>query len=465
MIARDRPLEPTGTHLRTMMGEVTEYLVGLVDGIRDAPVSDFDGVPELLADPELRRPPGDTGRPLAELLSIVDRAAAKGLDAGHPGHLAYIPGSGLVSAAIADLVAAVLNRYTGLAHVAPGLVALEADVIRWQADLFGLPDTAAGVLTSGASIATLSAIVTARDTVLPDDFRAATVYVSSQTHQCVAKAARLAGLPVRAVRTVAVDGALRMDPDALRAAIAADRAAGLRPLAVVANAGSTGTGAVDPLPALADIAAEERIWLHVDAAYGGFFQLTERGRSRLRGIERADSLVVDPHKSLFLPFGTGSLLVRDGELLRRAHSGVEGHVLQDIRDSSVPDFAAYGPELTRDCRGLRMWLPLHLHGVDAFRSALDEKLDLAAYAHAELRDDPHLHVLGAPELSVVAFQHRGGQTAELLHRVNAEARVFLSSTTIDDRYTGRICVLNHRTDRARVDMAVEAVRRHAAALS
>jgi aromatic-L-amino-acid/L-tryptophan decarboxylase len=448
-----------------MMSEVTEYLVGRVDQIRDVPVSDFDGVPALLADPEIRRPPGNKGRPLGELLSIVDRAAAKGLDAGHPGLLAYIPGGPLVSAAVADLIAAVLNRYTGFAHLAPGLVALEADVIRWQADLFGLADTAAGILTSGASIATLSALVTARDALLLDDFRAATVYVTTQTHQCVARAARLVGLPVDGVRTVSVDGSLRMDPDALRAAITADRAAGWRPLAVVATAGSTGTGVIDPLHPLADIAAEEGMWLHVDAAYGGFFQLTDRGRARLRGIERADSLVVDPHKSLFLPFGTGSLLVRDGELLRRAHSSGEGHVLQDLRDSAVPDFGAYGPELTRDYRGLRMWLPLHLHGVDAFRSMLDEKLDLAGYAFAELRDEPHLNVLAAPELSVVAFQHRGGQTAELLRRVNAEARVFLSSTTIDDRYTGRICVLNHRTDRDRVDMAIDAVRRHAAALS
>lgn len=448
-----------------MMSEVTEYLVSQVDRIRDVPVSDFDGVPDLLADPELRRPPADKGRPFGELLSIVDRAAAKGLDAGHPGHLAYIPGGPLVSAAVAELIAAVLNRYTGLAHVAPGLVALEADVIRWLADLFALPDTAAGILTSGASIATLSALVTARDALLPDDFRAATVYVTTQTHHCVAKNARLIGLSVDSVRTVPVDGDLRMDPDALRAAIVADRAAGRRPLAVVANAGSTGTGAIDPLHPLADIAAEAGMWLHVDAAYGGFFQLTDRGRDRLRGIERADSLVVDPHKSLFLPFGTGSLLVRDGELLRRAHSGAESHILQDMHGSAVPDFAAYGPELTRGYRGLRMWLPLHLHGVDAFRSTLDEKLDLAEYAFAELRDDPHLHVLGAPELSVVAFQHRGGQTAELLRRVNAEARVFLSSTTIDDRYTGRICVLNYRTDRDRVDMAIDAVRRHAAALS
>jgi aromatic-L-amino-acid decarboxylase len=448
-----------------MMGEVTEYLVGLVDRIHEVPVSDFDGVAALLADPEIRRPPGDKGRPLAELLSVVDRAAAKGLVANHPGHLAYIPGGGLVSAAVADLIAAVLNRYTALAHVAPGLVALETDVIRWQADLFGLPDTAAGILTSGASIATFSALVTARDALLLDDFRAATVYVTTQTHQCVAKAARLAGLPTDAVRTVPVDDALRMAPDALRAAIAADRAAGRRPLAVVANAGSTGTGTIDPLHPLADVAAGEGMWLHVDAAYGGFFQLTDRGRARLLGIERADSLVVDPHKSLFLPFGTGSLLVRDAELLRRAHSGAEGHVLQDIRDSAVPDFAAYGPELTRDYRGLRMWLPLHLHGVDAFRAMLDEKLDLAEYAFAALRDDPHLRVLGAPELSVVAFQHRGGQTAELLRRVNAEARVFLSSTTIDDHYTARICVLSHRTDRDRVDMAIDAIRRHAAALT
>jgi aromatic-L-amino-acid decarboxylase len=462
----DRPLEPVGADLRALLDEVADWVVTYVDGLRERPVSDFTDVAALLARPDLHRPPGPAGRPLADLLSTVDVAAGKGLNASHPGHMAFIPGSGIVSAAIADLIGDVLNRYTGLAFPAPGMVALETTVMRWQADLFALPDTTAGILTTGGSLATLSAVVTARESRLAADFRAGTLYVTTETHQCVAKAVRLAGFPADAVRVVPVDAELRMDPEALRSALTADRAAGRQPFFLVANAGSTNTGTIDPLDTLADIAADEGLWLHVDAAYGGFFQLTERGRERLRGVERGDSLVLDPHKSLFLPFGTGSLLVRDGALLRRAHSGADdGHYLQDIQDVSLPDFADYGPELTRDNRGLRMWLPLHLHGVDAFRAALDEKLDLAEHVYAELSADPLLDVPLVPRLSTVAFRLRRGDTAELLRRVNLEAEVFLSSTQVGGSHVGRICVLNHRSDRDRVDRAVSAIRRHARGLS
>jgi aromatic-L-amino-acid decarboxylase len=469
-----RPLEPAGDDLRALLTEAVEYVIGVVNGLPSAPASDTEGVADLLADPTLREPPPAYGRPLAELLAVVDRAAAKGLNTASPGYLAFVPGSGLAAAAVADLIADVLNRYTGVAFAAPGLVALETDVLRWLAELFDLPSGAAGILTTGGSMAMLSAMVTARWARLGPDFRAGTVYVTDQTHQSVAKAVRLAGFPDDAVRTVPVDAALRMDLAALTSAVAADRAAGRQPFCVVANAGTTNTGTIDPLPDLAEIAAAERLWLHIDAAYGGFFQLTGRGRQRLRGIERADSLVLDAHKGLFLPFGNGCLLVRDGDLLRRAHSGPEADYLQDIHDTGLPDFAHYGPELTRDYRGLRMWLPLHLHGVEAFRAALDEKLDLAERCYRELRDDPHLVLLGPPELSTVAFRCRADDrpdddgdraTAELLRRVNAEQRVFLSSTRIGGRYTGRICVLNHRTDDARVIAAIDAIRRHASDLS
>jgi aromatic-L-amino-acid decarboxylase len=392
--------------------------------------------------------------------------------------MAYIPGSGLVSAAIADLVADVLNRYTGLAMAGPGLVALEATVLRWLAELFGLPETAGGILTTGGSMAAFSGLVTARHARLPEDFLAGTIYVSDQTHRCIAKAARLAGFGDGAVRVIPADGEQRMDVEAVRAAVRADRAAGRLPFCLVASPGTIGTGAIDPLPELADLAADEGLWFHIDAAYGGFFQLTERGRERLQGIERADSLVLDAHKGLFLPFGTGCLLVRDVEMLRRAHSGSdEGSVapyLQDIEQAGLPDFADLSPELSRDARGVRVWLPLHLHGVAAFRAALDEKLDLAVFAYNELSADANLTVLRRPELSTVVFHVRlpgrttaeeDEATAELMSRVVAGKRTFLSSSRAAGRYIGRLIVLNHRTDRARVAEAVASVRHHAAELA
>ena len=458
-------LEPSAEQLRGLLTAAVDYVVGFLERLPEAALSDTADVAAVLADEAVRRPPSAGGRPFAELLAVLDRAASPGLNTASPGYLAFVPGSGLVSAAVADLLADVLNRYTGVAFAAPGLVALEADVLRWLAGLFGLPSRARGLVTTGASMATLSAVVTARSAMLEENFLAGTLYVTEQAHQSVTKAALLAGLPPGAIRVVPVDAGLRMDPDARRAAVAADRATGRQPFCVVATAGTTNTGVVDPLPAIADVARQERLWLHIDAAYGGFFQLTERGRRRLRGVERADSLALDAHKGLFLPFGTGMLLVRDGDPLRRAHAGGPAHYLQDIQASDLPDFADYGPELTRAFRGLRLWLPLHLHGVDAFRAALDDKLDLAAHAYRRLSADPHFEVPAAPELSTVAFRLRRGDTAELLRRVNAEQRVFLSSTTINGQYTGRICVLNHRTDQARVDEAITALCRHGAELS
>ncbi len=327
---------------------------------------------------------------------------------------------------------------------------------------FGLPATGGGILTTGGSLAALSGLVAARHTQLGEEFSDGTIYLSDQAHGSIAKAARIAGFPARSLRTVPVDGAARVDAGELARMIAEDRAAGLRPACVVATAGTTNLGVVDPLPELADIAEREGLWFHVDAAYGGFFQLTERGRDRLVGIERADSIVLDAHKGLFLPFGTGCLLVRSEETLRRSHAGEAAHYLQDIAVRDLPNFADLSPELTRDTRGLRVWLPLHLHGVGAFRETLDEKLDLAQRAYDALSADDHLTVLARPELSIVAFRVRlpgadaaaeDRATRAVVSGVNAEGRVFLSSTRVAGRDVARICILNHRTDAARLDEA------------
>ncbi len=458
-------LDPDVEEWRTLATAVVDYLTTVLQDLPDAPAANFDQVDAVVADPALRRPPPEAGRPLAEVLGVLDRAASVGLNPSSPGYLAFIPGSGLVSAGLAGLIADVLNRYTGLAFPAPALVALEADVLRWLADLFDLPATGGGLFSSGGSLATFSALVAARSDRLPEDFLRGTLYVTDQVHLSVVKAARLAGFPPSAVRVVREDGAQRMDVEALRQLVERDRRDGRLPFCVIANAGTTNTGAIDPLGEIADLCAHERLWLHVDGAYGAAFQLTERGRRRLRGIERADSITLDPHKGFFLPFGTGCLLVRDTATLRAAHSGDDAHYLQDIGAADLPDFADYGPELTREFRGIRLWLPLHLHGVAAFRAALDEKLDLAQWVYTALADEPALHVYGVPALTTVTFRcAEDDTTAELLRRVNAERRVHLSSTRIDGRFVARVTILNHRTDRARVEEAVAAIRRYASDL-
>jgi aromatic-L-amino-acid decarboxylase len=309
-----------------------------------------------------------------------------------------------------------------------------------------------------------SAVVAARRSLLGEDLSGGVVYVTEQTHVSAMKAAVLAGFPRTGVRALPADDLLRMDPANLREAIAADRAAGLRPFLVVASAGTTNTGAVDPIDAVADVAASESLWLHVDAAYGGFFQLTERGRAAFAGIERADSITLDPHKGMFLPYGTGCLLVREGGRLREAHDVHGAEYLQDLAEhESTPNFSDLSPELSRDFRGLRVWLPLKLHGLSAFREALDEKLALTRVLYEGIRDAPGVEVPWEPELSVVAF--RMGTEADtrlLLDRINASRRVFLSSTMIGGRMFLRACIVSHRTHHDRIDEAAAIIRDAAA---
>jgi aromatic-L-amino-acid decarboxylase len=310
-------------------------------------------------------------------------------------------------------------------------------------------------------MANFSAVVTARHDRLDQDFLDGTYYVSEQVHASVAKAAKLAGFGPRNFRALATDDQLRIDVDDLRRQIREDRVAGMRPFLVVASAGTTNTGAVDPIADIVAVARAEGLWTHVDAAYGGFFQLTERGRDRFAGIGEADSITLDPHKGLFLPYGTGALVVRDAEALREAHH-VGADYLQDLAPpGELPNYSEYSPELSREFRGLRVWMPLQLHGVAAFRDALDEKLDLTAHLCKALAGIPEVEVPWTPQLTVVPFRLAGADdqaNAAFLDRINAGRRVFLSSTMIHGRYTLRACIVSHRTHRDRIDECVEAIR-------
>ncbi|MGH2782562.1 MAG: pyridoxal phosphate-dependent decarboxylase family protein [Thermoleophilaceae bacterium] len=459
------PLEPDRVEMDRMGAAALAFVNDFIDARTVVPASALEGAWPLADDLVAARPPA-IGRPLGELLHVVDAAAARAVDTAGPGYLAYVPGGGLFAAALADFVACAINRFVNLADLAPATAAIEASVIRWLCELFALPASSQGILTSGGSMANLSAIVTARATLLGDDFADGTLYVSPHTHQSVAKAAMIAGFPPASVRSVACSADLALDPSALREAIRADRASGRRPFCVVATAGTTNTGAVDPIDDIATVAAEEELWCHVDAAYGGFFQLTERGRARFTGIERADSITLDPHKGMFLPYGTGCLLVRDGGRLRAAHH-VGSELFQDLGAAGgIPNYAEYSPELSRDFRGLRVWLPLHLHGVDAFGAALDEKLDLTRTVFDGLRATAEIEIPWDPPLSIVAFRLAGRDDAanrQLLDRINASRRIALSSTMVGGRYTLRVCVLSHRTHRDRIEEAVAIIRESALA--
>lgn len=464
------PLELDGAAFRQMVEAALDRLAPFIDRLPAQPTHHLDGSRRLTR--ALQEPVPERGASFRRLLGqLFEQVIPVSLNTASPGYLAYIPGGGLPHAAVADLIADVTNRYTGLWMPAPGLVQLEINVLRWFAALVGYPPEAQGILTSGGSLANLGAVVTAREDRLPTDFLRGTIYTSIQAHHSVQKAARVAGFPLANVRALPVDGAFRLDVGALRDAIAADRAAGMQPFLVVAHAGSTPVGAVDPLGALADLCAAEGLWLHVDAAYGGFFVMTEQGRPTLQGMERADSITLDPHKGLFLPYGTGCLLVRKPGALARAFRVEAAYLPPPQEDPDQWDFADFGPELSRPTRGLRVWLPIKMHGIGAFRDALSEKLTLAQDACARIRVLPHVRIVAEPALSLFAFrvepptlppEEWEGFNRRIMSRINQQQRVILTGVTLPTSgapiFVIRVCVLSFRTHQDRIDALVEDLR-------
>jgi len=451
------PLDPPLDVWRALTDVVVDRIARHHAQLADMPARSVDGG-RALAERLRATTPSEEGRPLDALLDVLfDEALPCTFNTASGGYLAYIPGGGLPAAALADFIASSVNRYTGVWAAAPGLVELEQNALRAIVTLIGLPKETAGVLTSGGSLANLSAIVAARHARLGDRFDDGVLYTSSEAHHSVDKAARIAGFRLDQVAKLPIDARFRVDVDALSARVSRDRAEGKRPFLVVAHAGTTNTGAVDRLADIARVCAREDLWLHVDAAYGGFFAMTARGRDILDGIERADSITLDPHKGLFLPYGTGCLLVKDARALEAAHDVTAAYMPASSSDPLHVDFAARSAELSRPFRGLAVWLALELHGARAFRDALDARIDMARDLADRLARIDGVRVVAPPELSLFPFtiDDDGARTSRALERVNARGRVFLTSTIVHGRTLARACVLHLRTDRARIDACVE----------
>jgi aromatic-L-amino-acid decarboxylase len=453
----------------------TEQMQQLVDAamqrikplIQTLPEQDLDtsGAIDAQQLKRLIEPVPEEGGDLENLLQqVFEHATDFSLNPASPGFMGYVPGGGLFHAAVADLISDSMNRYLGALAVAPALGQIEGNVIRWFCQIMEYPDTARGFLTSGGSLATLSALTTARHVCLGEDFSKGVIYVSDQAHHCINKAARLAGFPVANVRVLSSDENFRLVPEQVREHIQRDRSQGLQPFLIAASAGTTNTGAVDRLPELAAVAKEAGLWFHVDAAYGGFFCLTERGRETLAGINSADSIVLDPHKTLFLPYGTGALLVRDGDTLKQTHSSVADYMPPMQQEDELMDFCELSPELTRPFRGLRVWLPFKLHGVAVFRDYLNEKLDLARWIEQQIDQIPELEIIARPELSIMAFAvsgegrtvaERNTETRALIQRINSKQRVHLTGTMVKGLFAIRIAVVVFRTHQDRMEMLLE----------
>ena len=406
-------------------------------------------------------------RPFAELLERLDREVLPFMARNeHPGYFAYIPGTGTWPSALGDLIASGLNMDVGSWGLSAGPSQLELVVLDWFKEWIGYPPEAAGILTSGGSAANMTALACARESLAGTMSDRLVVYCADQAHSSVARAARILGFRPDQVRVLPIDDRFRLRPEALAAAMDADARAGREPLFVAAAAGSTSTGAIDPLPEIAAICRDRSVWLHVDAAYGGFAALTERGHRALAGIAEADSVTLDPHKWLYQPFECGCLLVREGHQLLDAFE-IHPDYLRDSK-SAVPrevNFADYGMQLSRTSHAIKVWLSIQYFGLAAFRGAIDRCLDLARQAEERITRSAQLELMSPASLGIVCFRRRfgSGDDEDRAERLNAQvvrslARTpvgFVSSTKLRGRFAVRLCVFNHTTRREDVDAVLD----------
>ena len=409
------------------------------------------------AGPELRRLVGEPlprlGRGLDACLEryfadLLPRATL----VNHPRFFAYIPGPGSFAGAVGEWLAAATNTFGGTWLGGAVMAQVELQTIDWMREAVELPAGMSGILTTGGSMANLGGLAAG---VHGRDRGRAVVYTSSESHYSVAKAARVLGAPVRAV---AAGADQRLDLAALAAAVAADRAQGLEPAVVAATAGTTSTGAIDPLPDLADFCAAHRLWLHVDAAYGGALGLLPAYRALLAGWERADSVAFDPHKWFYAPFECGCLLTRHVDVLEAAFGG-DGHYMQDVPRDEV-NFFTRGPELSRGNRALKLWMLLRSAGVDAIAAHVQGDIDHCRLAHALLLDEPRVEIVTPPQLAIFSFALRDGEAAgrAFVDAVMRDGFLMLSSTRVGGRFAVRFCVCNHRTTEDDVRAAVARMR-------
>jgi glutamate/tyrosine decarboxylase-like PLP-dependent enzyme len=451
-VSQADPLELDPETMRRLGYQVVDVLVDRLATLEGQPVRQTATREEL--EGRLREPPppgpSDFDAILARLTADVLPYASR---VDHPRFFAFIPGCPTWPGILGEWLAKGTHLFQGTWSASAGPSEIELVVLDWFRDWLGMPQGTAGLLVSGGSHANLTALACAREARLGTVAGDAVVYASTQAHSSIGRALRVLGFRGQQLRLLEPDESFRLRPEDVSAAVDRDHRAGRRPFAVVANAGATNTGAVDPLPELRAVCDEHDLWLHVDAAYGGFAVLTERGRQALVGVGDADSVVLDPHKWLYQPYDAGCVLVRDGDLLERAFSVHPEYMQDTAAQVGEVNFADRGIELTRAARALKIWVSLQYFGVDAFRTAIDASLDLAHAAEAQIRRTEALELLTPATLGIVCFRRRvDGDEDEheranrvLVEQITSSGLAMVSSTRLGGRYALRLCVLNHRT--------------------
>ncbi len=420
----------------------------------------------------------EQGEPLEEIFADFERIVVPGTTHwNHPRFFAYFATSSAPVAIAAEALAAALDVKAMLWRTSPAATELEEVMMRWLGRLLELPPQWTGVIYDTASIAGFTALAAAREALglqirergmSGRELPALRIYITSETHSHVEKAAIALGIGQQNVVRVGCDDAYRMRPDLLRGVIEADEREGMQPLAVVATVGTTSTTSVDPVEAIAEVTREKRVWLHVDAAYAGSAALIPEFRWMLDGAELADSLVLNPHKWMFVPMDLSVLFLKDESIVRRAFALVPEYLTTP--EAGAVNYMDYGLQLGRRFRALKLWFVLRHFGAEGIRNRLRHHIALAQEFASSVRAEPDWEVLAPHPLSVVCFRYapptsgeaqRGALNAEILRAVNATGEVFLSHTKIDGRYAIRLAIGNLRTQQSDVQHAWRLLR-HAA---
>src|SRR5580658_5491416 len=407
----------------------------------------------------------EQGETLDHIFEDFERIILPGITHwNHPRFLAFFANTSSPPAVLAELLAAALNANGFIWKVSPAVTELEVVTLRWLLQWFGLPEDWFGMILDTASTATLHAIAAARAAMAPEtrDIGAPNdlvLYTSDQAHSSVEKGAMALGLGRRNVRSIATDAEFRMRPELLAEAIAEDRAVGLRPFCVVATVGTTSTTSIDPIPAIADIVEREGLWLHVDAAYAGSAAIVPEFRHILNGAERADSLVVNPHKWFFTPFDLSAFYTRRPDILRRAFSLVPEY-LRTAQDGRAVNYMDYGVPLGRRFRALKLWFVMRYFGRERLAETIRSQIAWAQELAAAVDADPQFERTAPSPFSVVCFRYKGtdDENRRLLETVNASGEFFLSHTVLRGRYTLHLAIGNMGTTREHVMRAWEMVR-------